>query len=170
MKLPDLSGKTVAVIGGAPGATVPPADYVIAASSGLCAAPTADMLVMIDGKLPPHCPETDTAFTGLRVVGIPVDHADALYIPLPYEVARGVHFRNNGISAIRIAAGCGAKRIVLSGFDPDAYDAFNSEFGYAGLTATALPALIAELAGRGVTVEFYTPPVVKSRKPWTSGN
>lgn len=168
MKLPDLSGKTVAVIGGAPGATVPPADYVIAASSGICAAPTADMLVMIDGKVPPHCPGTDADFTGLRVVGIPVERVDALYIPLPYEVARGVHFRNNGISAIRIAAECGAARILLSGFDPAAYDSFNAEFGYAGLTAAALPALMFELSGRGITVEFYTPPAVKPRKSWTS--
>jgi len=168
MKLPDLTGKTVAIIGGAPGATVPPADYVIAASSGICAAPSADMLVMIDGKVPPHCPGTDADFTGLRVVGIPVDRTDALYIPLPYEVTRGVHFRNNGISAIRIAADCGAARILLSGFDPAAYDAFNAEFGYAGLTAAALPALIAELSARGVTVEFYAPPAAPKRgKSWT---
>jgi len=166
MKLPDLTGKTVAIVGAAPSATVPPADYVIAASSGLKFAPNADMLVMIDGFMPERALGADDGFSGLRIIGIPGVRDDALYVTLPYEVANGVHFRNNGISAIRLAADCGAKHIVLSGVDAAKYDADNAHLGFAGLTAAALPSLIAELSGRGVTVEFYAPP--KPRKPWTS--
>lgn len=170
MKLPDLTGKTVAVVGAAPGATVPPADYVIAASGGLRIAPNADMLVMIDGKMwDGYHTAFDDSFAGLRVVGVPTDRVPALYIPFQYETANGKQFRNNGISAVRLAAQCGAKRILLSGFDWEAYDAANAHVGYAGLTASAVTALIAELAAQGVAVEYCVPPVKpKVAKSWTS--
>lgn len=166
-RLPDLTGKTVLVVGGAPcDVSAATADYTIAASSGIKYAPNADMLVTIDNVMPPQGVGADATHGGLRVVGIPTDDPAHLYVALPYEAVevagRGtVHVRNNGISAIRLAAECGAARIVLAGFAPAAYDAANEQFGYAGVVAAALPALIAELAARGVTVEYCEAPVAK---------
>jgi hypothetical protein len=136
---------------------------VIAASSGVRNAPTADMLVTIDNVMPPHSVGADAGFAGLRVAGVPSDDLTHVYVPFPYEHVqvgpnRTVHVRNNGISAIRLAAERGATRIVLAGFDPKGYDAFNAPYGYDGVTAAAIPALIAELAGRGVAVEYYAAP------------
>lgn len=159
-RLPDLTGKTVLVVGGGQCAIeAVVADYIIAASSGIRSAPKADMLVTIDNVMPPHGIGSDRGFTRLRVVGIPSADASHVYIPLPYErvkfsAVNEVHFRNNGISAIRIAAERGAKKILLAGFDPKAYDTLNEPFGFAGVLAAAMPALISELSARGVVVEY----------------
>ena len=158
-RLPDLTGKTVLVVGGAPcvlGAHN--ADYIIAASSGIKSAPNADMLVTIDNMMPPYGVGADADFTGLRVVGVPSGNPAHLYIPFPYERVRlaplhTVEVRNNGLAAIRLAAKQGARRILLAGFDPAKYDAANVEYGYDRVTATAFPALIAELRTTGVEVE-----------------
>ena len=174
-RLPDLTGKTVLVVGSAQCViSAAHADYVIAASGGIKNAPTADMLVTIDNVMPPHAAGADVGFTGLRVSGVPSDDPAHVYVPFHYEhvqvgPSRTVHVRNNGVSAIRLAADRGAKRILLAGFDPAGYDAFNADFGYDGVTAAAIPALIAELAARGITVEFYSQPEpasVKRSKTW----
>lgn len=171
-RLPDLIGKTVLIVGGAScDISAAQADYVIAASSGVAKAPKADMLVTIDNVMPPHAAGADVGFAGLRVSGVPSDDPAHVYVPFPYEhvtVGRAVvHMRNNGVSAIRLAADRGATRILLAGFAPEAYDTFNSQFGYDGVTAAAIPALIAELAARGVTVEHYVaPPPTPAKRGW----
>jgi len=167
-RLPDLTGKTVLVVGGAPcDVSAVVADYTIAASGGIKHVPDADMLIAIDNKMPPHAIGADAGFAGVRVTGVPSDH---LYLPFPYESVtlkpgHTVHIRNNGLSAIRTAAECGAKYILLAGFDAAPYDTENAHLGYdAGILATALPALIAELSGRGVAVEHYAPPVKRGKR------
>lgn len=163
-RLPDLTGMTVLVVGGAQcDVSAAQADYVIAASSGVRHVPNANMLVSIDNMIPLHRAGADRGFNGIRVSGVPSDDPAHIYVPFPYEHVhvgpnRTVHVRNNGISAIRLAADRGATRILLAGFAPAEYDSFNAEHGYDGVTAAAIPALIAELAGRGITVEFYTAP------------
>lgn len=173
-RLPDLTGKTVLIVGGAQCVvSAAHADYVIAASSGVKNAPTADMLVTIDNVMPPHAIGADVGFTGLRVTGVPSDDPTLVYVPFPYEHVqvgpnRTMHVRNNGVSAIRLAADQGATRILLAGFDPSRYDSLNIEYGFDGVTAAAIPALIAELAARGVTVEYYSQPepAPKRSKSW----
>lgn len=171
-RLPDLTGKTVLVVGAVPcdiASTV--RDYTIAASGGVKNAPDADMLVTIDNKMAHVEGWADANFTGIRVVGIPSDDLAHIYYAFPYEsvqVAPGnvVHARNNAISAIRIAAERGAKRIMLAGFDPAAYDVLNAPSGYDGVLAGALPALISELTARGIVVEYVVaaPPPAPPRK------
>lgn len=162
MNMPDLKGKVVAVIGNAPNCVRPSADYTIAASGGIKYAPDADMLVSIDAKFPDYFDaetiDAAKAFAGLYIVGVPTDDPRATYRTLIYENVDGVHFRNNGMSAIRMAAEFGATKILLAGFDAERYDTINTPVGFAGLTAKGLPALISELASKGVTVEYYTPP------------
>lgn len=171
-RLPDLTGKTVLVVGSAVcDASAVIADYIIAASGGIKNAPNADMLVSIDNDMSRVVGWYEAGFLGLRVVGIPSADVAHVYYPFPYEnvqVAPGntVHARNNGISAIRLAADRGAKRVLLAGFAPAVYDTFNAPYGYDGVLTAALPALISELAQRGIAVEYVPPPAspVSTRK------
>lgn len=168
-RLPDLTGKTVLVVGAVPCDLAPTTrDYTIAASGGVKNAPNADMLVTIDNNMAHVAGWIDNNFTGIRVTGIPSDDPAHTYIALPYEsvqVAPGniVHVRNNALSAIRIAADRGAKRVLLAGFDLAAYDTQNAALGFDGVLVTALPALISELAARGVAVEHVRPPQQRKR-------
>lgn len=171
-RLPNLTGKTVLVVGAVScDISAIPADYVIAASGGIKNAPRADMLVSIDNSMR-HVPGADADFTGLRVIGIPSEDPAHLYIPLPYEEVRldertVVHVRNNALSAIRLAAQCGATKIMLAGFDLAAYDSYNAVVGFGGVMVTAMPALIAEMSARGVTVEYFMAPApTKRSKTW----
>jgi len=169
MSMPDLRNKTVAIIGNAVGCVRPPADYTIAVSGGIKYAPDADMLVSIDAKCPDAYFDADTiaafkAFACLYIVGVPTDDQRATYRTLIYENVGGVHFRNNGMSAIRIAAECGATKILLAGFDAERYDTINAAFGFKGLIAKGLPALISELAEKGVQVEYYVPVRVAKKR------
>lgn len=171
-RLPNLTGKTVLVVGAVSCDIYSiPADYVIAASGGIKNAPRADMLVSIDNSMR-HVPGADADFTGLRVVGIPSEDPAHLYIPLPYEEVRldertVVHVRNNALSAIRLAAQCGATKIVLVGFDLAAYDAASATVGFDRVMVTAMPALISEMSALGVTVEYHMGPApAKRSKTW----
>lgn len=170
-RLPDLTGKTVLVVGAIPcdiSAVV--SDYVIAASAGVKNAPNADMLVSIDNNMAHAVGWDEKSFTGVRVVGIPSADEAHIYYPFPYESvqvapSQVTHFRNNGISAIRLAAERGAKRVLIAGFDAAAYDAQSAPLGYDGALVNAMPALIAELRGRGLTVEYVSAtPAPTSRK------
>lgn len=167
-RLPDLTGKTVLVVGSAPcDISSILRDYTIAASGGIKNAPDADILVTIDNDMR-HTGWNDPSFRGLRVVGVPSENPAHLYISLPYDsvqVAPGnvVHMRNNGISAIRVAVERGAKRVLLAGFSPAEYDALNTPYGFDGVLVVALPALIAELSGRGVSVEYVKSPQQRKR-------
>lgn len=157
----DLTNKTVLIVGGAGNVppNLPPADFIIAASSGVLNAPTADLLVSIDGVPTPHRnDDVKRAFAGYKgviVVGVPSDDPRATYQHIPYENANSVHFRNNGIAAVRIALAAGASNVLLCGFDPVGYDAFNADFGYTGLTANVFDSLLLEYPGR---ISFYVPP------------
>lgn len=129
------AGKTVAIIG--TGATATPdaleavRDFpTIAANAAIKLVPNADMLVSIDA----NWPEEASGFKGIRVVGVPSE-AEAEYVGVSYEAVRispneVVHIRSNGLLAMRLAAKAGAKKIVLVGFDPAAYQAKQVELGY----------------------------------------
>jgi hypothetical protein len=134
--IPQLwHGETVAIIGTGASATPEAIDAVrrlptIAANAAIALAPHADMLVSIDA----NWPEEGDRFEGIRVVGVPCD-AEAEYAGITYEVVRMspnevLHIRNNGLLAMRIAAQAGAKKIVLVGFDPPAYQEKQVELGY----------------------------------------
>ena len=157
----DLSNKTVLIVGGASNvpSVLPPADFTIAASSGVEHAPNADVLMSIDGVPTPHgsgaMKSAFAAFQGLFLVGVPSDAPKAIEVYIPYESHNGVHFRNNGIAAIRLALNAGAAKVLLCGFDPVGYDAFNADFGYTGLTANVFDSLLLEYPGR---ISFYVPP------------
>lgn len=122
-------------------------------------APDADMLVSLDGPTGSF----DDAFwadvedfEGLKVCGTECDDLDALYPGLLYERVRlgeghEIEIRNNGLAAIRIAALAGARRILLVGFDTEAYERAH---GFVGLTA-GVAQITAELALRGIAVEHY---------------
>jgi len=154
--LPDLTGKTVLIVGNAPGmgrelvAALRDVDYTIAVNRGVVHAPDANAMVSIDG----NWPDVAANFKGLRLVGVPVDDPTATFAHMPHEVVtlgpgNVVHIRNNTLSAMRIAAKAGAKSIVLYGFDPEAYEAKHSFRGF----VEGLAALTAELVETGVAVE-----------------
>jgi hypothetical protein len=159
----EWAGETVAVLGAGPSMTPSVVDALrghrIIAAGFACEG--ADMLVALDGNWPQDWCE----FPGMRVTGVSDDDLDAMYIGPQWErvqVAPGheIEIHNSGVTAIRIAAGMGAARIILAGFDPDQPRHFyddevdTGEDPYTGL-ALALDALTAELAARGVTVERF---------------
>jgi NAD(P)-dependent dehydrogenase (short-subunit alcohol dehydrogenase family) len=154
--LRNLTGKNVLIVGNAPGMSqaivdaLHGYDYVIASNRGVVYALHADAMVSIDG----NWPEEAIDFIGLRLVGMPVDHVDAQYVHMPHDIVtlepgNVVHIRNNSLSAMRLAADAGAKRLTLIGFDPAAYEALHSFRGF----VEGLAALIAELAARELPVQ-----------------
>lgn len=170
-----MKNKRVLIVGAAPSVNIglvdalAESDYVIACSGALQYVPDADMLVSIDGVPPANVDQTlFDNFAGCMLVGVPCGRGE--FHHMPYEVTGSTHFRNNGISAIRIAVEYGATDITLAGFDNERYDAANAHLGFAGLTTDAFAKLIAELTVRGVTVKYYAPPVTTRKKSWTSGN
>lgn len=160
-----FEGKTVAVLAPGPTMNQKLADTVkhlprIAVRRAFRFAPDADMVVSIDGQsgtLDDAFWNDVRSFPGLKVTGTESDDVDALYLPIPHEIVtlregHTVHFRNNGLAAIRIAAAGGAARILLLGFDPERYEQQHADRGFLGLTK-GLNALAAELAAKGVEVE-----------------
>lgn len=143
------------------------AHRVIAVNEACKLAPAADMLVALDGNWPQRWCD----FAGMRVTGCPDDELDALYVGSSWEkVTIGnseVEFRNSGLAAIRIAAGMGAKRIILAGFEPETGRRFHDDEvdtgAYVGV-AEGLKKITAEMQARGVTVEHHMRP-----KPFTLG-
>lgn len=169
-----LAGKTVAVYGNGPqltpdfAATIA-ADYHIAANRAALKLPHVDMIVSIDCNWP-----TEVEATGaLRICGVPHD-ADALFVHLPVErteFAPGnvVEIRNNAISAIRIAANAGARRVLLVGFALEHYERGIGPPVLLAALPIALAALVSELRAKGIDIEFVEPaPVPKARKSWSS--
>lgn len=169
---PQWQGATVAVIGTAKSATPEALEAVrgmvrIAANSAILLVPDADMLVSIDA----NWPKEGDDFTGMRVVGVLCDK-DAAYVGIDYErvqlsPSEVVHFRNNGMLAIRLAVRAGAKKIVLVGFDPQSYQATQDAGGYdfRGY-AEGLEQLIAQVRAGGVEVVHATTdaPMPKERQ------
>lgn len=158
-------GETVAILGNAPSlaaelATAERPARSIAVNRAAAVAPWADMMVSIDGNWPA---EADN-FQGMRIVGVESD-LNAHYVYLPHEVVtlsagNTVHLRNNALSAMRIAAAAGAKKLVLYGFDTDRYEQIHN---FPGVTI-GLAALAAELRAQGVEVERYAPPAPVTKK------
>ena len=151
------AGETVAVLGNAPSldaelATLPRPIHAIAANQAAIKAPWADMMVSIDANWAPAAND----FAGQRIIGFESDDIDAYFLHIPHEVVHlgqgnTLHLRNNLMAAIRIAAQCGATKILLLGIDPDYYEANCAAPG----TAVGLTALMAEMKARGVDVERY---------------
>lgn len=149
----EWMGATVAVLGAGPNLEaemreLPAGCKYIAASTAGDRYPAADMVVAIDGNGPP------TGYEGMYVIGYPCDR-DALYPGVQYERVtlsdgRVLDIRNNGIMAIRIAAGMGAARILLAGFDTPRYE---KRHNFPGI-AEGLAAVIAELRARGIAIDY----------------
>lgn len=167
---PDGSwkGATVAVLASGPSMSADVAESLrehrtIAVNHSHRMAPWADMLVALDG----NWPQSFREFAGMRVTGVKDDELDALYAGPMYERVQfrpghAIEIRNSGLSAIRIAAGMGAARIILAGFDYPGvlghfYDDEVDTGDYIGLRE-GLEALTAELRVRGIAVEHYEPP------------
>lgn len=169
---PDWAGQTVAVLGSGPSLTPAVIESlaqhrVIVVNYSFALAPEADMLVALDAD--PVFWASAAGFTGMRVCGTAIDEIDALCAGPRFEritLAPGhvIETCNSGLAAIRIAAEMGAARIILAGFDPETgghfdgrpADAPGTPREYVGL-AQGLAALIAELQGKGVAVEWFEP-------------
>lgn len=151
----EWAGETVAVVGNGPTAKadvakLPAGCKIVAAHRGIAHAPHADMLVTIDDYDRP--PED---YKGLFVNGTPGPDLPGLFPGLIYErleIEPGniVELRNNALLAIRMAVRMGARAILLAGFDTGAYEQLHN-FPWFG---QALDALMGELRGRGIAVDF----------------
>jgi len=157
----EWEGQTVCVIGAGPGLSRELVESVkqykrIACNRAIAFAPDADAFVALD----PHHPFWEAAkdFAGLKIIGVPdSDIEGALYAGMWYEtvqIAPGhtIQIRNNALAGIRIAERMGAAKILLLGFDPEAYEAVHKETGFYGLVQ-GLEQIIAELRGKGIEVE-----------------
>jgi hypothetical protein len=157
-------GETVAVLGTGPSLTPKVVALLrehrtIAVNFACRLASDADMLVALDGNWPQEFRD----FKGMRVTAVADDELDALYVGPRWErvtLAPGheIEIHNSGLTAIRIAVGMGAGRIILAGFDPTEpghfYDDEVDTGAYVGL-AQAMSALTNELTARGVIVERF---------------
>jgi hypothetical protein len=157
-------GQTVAVLASGPSLTPALAQRLrlrvhrtIAVNHAHRLAPWADMLLALDGGWP----DEYRHFAGLRVTGVADAELDALYIGPRWErvtlsPSHTVEIRNSGLTAVRVAALMGARRILLAGFDHASTTAHfyddGDGLGYPHLRE-ALAALTAELHAQGVAVE-----------------
>ena len=175
--IPKLwDGETVAVLATGPNMSQDVADALrehrrIVVNFTHRLAPDADMLVAMDGNWPQEYRD----FPGMRVTGVKDDDLDAYYIGPRWERVRlengaEVEIHNSGLTAVRIAAAMGAKKIILAGFDGFSpgervhyYDDEIDVGAYVGVTI-GLKKIIAELAAQGVTVERFTAPI-EDQKP-----
>lgn len=156
---PIWAGETVAVLGAGPDMTAELAETArgfktIAVNRAVKFAPWADMFVALD-PLHPFW-EGRESFKGIKICGVECDY-DARYVGMLYEtvhIAEGhtIQIRNNALAAIRLAELCGAKKIVLLGFDADRYQEVHGHTGFFGL-AEGLAQIIAELKSKGIEVE-----------------
>lgn len=156
---PIWAGETVAVLGAGPDMTAELAETArgfktIAVNRAVKFAPWADMFVALD-PLHPFW-EGRESFKGIKICGVECDY-DARYVGMLYEtvhIAEGhtIQIRNNALAAIRLAELCGAKKIVLLGFDADRYQEVHGHTGFFGL-AEGLAQIIAELKAKGIEVE-----------------
>lgn len=153
------AGERVAVLLSGPSMSEPVAqelgdlcDRVIAVKYTHRIAPWADMLVALDGNWPQEFRD----FAGLKVTGVADAELDALYVGHVQEQVGAVSIRNSGLAAVRIAAGMGASRIVIAGFEPETGNRWHDDAQrpYTGVRA-GMEQIRAELMARGVEVEFH---------------
>lgn len=152
-------GETVAVLGAGPDMTAELAATAkgfktIAVNRAVKFAPWADMFVALD-PLHPFWEGRDS-FEGIKICGVECDY-DARYVGMLYEtvqIAPGhiIEIRNNALAAIRLAALCGAKKILLLGFDAVRYQEVHGHTGFYGLVE-GLAQITAELKAKGIEVE-----------------
>jgi hypothetical protein len=160
----EWAGKTVAVLASGPSMSADVAKALrkhktIAVNFAVRAAPWADMLVALDGNWPQELRD----FAGIRVTGVADDTLDARYIGMVSEtliLAEGhvINIRNSGLAAIRVAAGMGASKIILAGFDPEKRGHFYDDEVDTGVyigVAIGLERIITEMTARGIVVERY---------------
>lgn len=156
---PIWAGETVAILGAGPDMTAELAATAkgyktIAVNRAVKFAPWADMFVALD-PLHPFW-EGRESFEGIKICGVECDY-DARYVGMLYEtvqIAEGhtIEIRNNALAAIRLAERCGAKKILLLGFDAERYQEVHGHTGFYGL-AEGLVQIIAELKAKGIEVE-----------------
>lgn len=165
---PEWQGETVAVLASGPSMSAALAQSLrqhrrIVVNHTHRLAPDADILVAMDGNWPNEYRD----FAGRRVTGVQDNELDALYIGPRRELVQlsaghQIEINNSGLTAIRIAEQMGAARIILAGFDPSLsghwYDKEGESDGetYTGLAA-GLAALVLELLGKGIVVDFAAP-------------
>lgn len=152
-------GETVAVLGAGPDMTAELAESAkgyktIAVNRAVKFAPWADMFVALD-PLHPFWEGRDS-FEGIKICGVECDY-DARYVGMLYETVQispsnTIQIRNNALAGIRLAEKCGAKKILLLGFDADRYQELHGHTGFYGL-AEGLVQIIAELRAKGIEVE-----------------
>jgi len=162
-------GETVAILGNGPAMTEELADEAIgrgyrtiAVNRAVKYAPSADMFVALDPHRE-HWAEVEH-FAGIKIVGVESDQdflEDAHYAGMFYErVEIGanhvIEIRNNYLAAMRIAARCGASKIVLLGLDVEAYQRKVDDCDFHGL-AEGIAQIAAELRAAGVEVEHPDP-------------
>jgi hypothetical protein len=144
--------RRVAVVSPAANISAVDADRVIVVNAAASLLPDADMLVALDARR--YWPREWIEFAGMRVTGCADPELDALYIGHRCERVRvgraNLEVTNSGLAAIRIAAGMGAREIVLHGFRPN--DAQPAE-AYVGV-AEGLAQIVAELTAAGIVVTF----------------
>lgn len=177
---PEWAGETVAVIGCGPSLTPEVAESMkelrtIVVNHAHRLAPWADILLALDGNWPAEWRD----FAGRRVTGIDDPDLDALYIGPRWEtvtLAPGhvVEIRNSGLTAIRLAAALGARRILLAGFEPEEDRRFYDDEVDTGDRPMAgdpylgvpqgLAQITAQLAAQGVSVERAAAPAKAAKK------
>ena len=160
---PIWDGETVAILGASPELTPEFAATAkqfktIAVNRAINVAPWADMFIALD-PLPEFWDGRDS-FEGIKVCGIDCD-IDAQYVGMLYEtvqIAAGhtVEIRNNALAAIRIAEKCGAKKIMLLGFDAQRYQDLHGYCGFFGFIE-GLAQITAELQAKGIEVVDVKP-------------
>lgn len=169
---PDWRGETVVVFGSGPSLTRDLADSLqghkaIAVNYSHRLAPWADVLLILDAN--PALWADTYGFRGVQLCGVPSDDIDAFHVGGMYEHVRMsqtevIEIRNSGLAAIRLAAGLGAKKIILAGFDPDRAGHFAGRPGSGKplhpAVAVGLKQMIIELYAQGVTVEHAAAPVI----------
>lgn len=166
---PDWKGETVIVLAGGPSFNTALAESLrehvcLAVNYVVKLVPWVDAVIALDGDAPTWESITD-GYAGIKMCGVQSDKIDGMYVGPMYETIqlsplRTVEIRNSGLAAIRIAAQCGASRILLVGFDPDiplhaeGYPVAPSLLPY---LKEGLDSVVASVRATGVVVEFVTP-------------
>jgi len=161
-----FSGQTVAVLASGPLLTQELADAVrhlprICTRWACKLAPDADMVIAVDG---PHDTEfwawVIEHFRGVKITAVETDELppEVMYYWHRWEMvtiseipSHVIEFRNNGMSAIHLAAEAGAAKILLLGFDAARYEQIHGHMGFIGLTQ-GLEQLGVKLRAQGIEV------------------
>ena len=169
-----FAGKTVAVLASGPTLTQELADSVrhlprICTRWACKLAPDADMVVGVDGARDAEFwAWVIENFQGLKITSEETDELppEVMYFWHRWEMvtiseipSHVIEFRNNGMSAIHLAAQAGAAKTLLLGFDAARYEEVHGHRGFIGLTQ-GLEQLTATLRAQGIEVEY-----VKTAEP-----